>query len=645
MIIPYNVDRTTRRVPRFTYGLIGINTVIFLITIFISNLNLPTDKVDGERLIKEFLAQQSAGANGATAIESMDDESDGEAPGAPGVPAAPQTLGAQSYGLSSIDEGYNKLYRFRSEDLTSRWAKQQFHRALHPQKRIKAGFSSQSGGDSNAVETPEPPTQAQLDKLQAAIEKAKRDAEQYQAMEDAFHKADSADSYKRFWQIAHAYDSIVAEPHYSVLNIFAYRASQPSILGLLGSMFLHGGFMHLIGNMLFLWVFGRALEDTLGPAIYVGAYFLCGLAATLMYHVMMLQFTPHSAGIPSMGASGAIAGVLGLFALRFYRTPVRMLYVLPNVLVVVLIVAAIAAGIGGFVMGIPGAIGAFVAVWVCFVLYARQWAWGTFKAASMWAIGGWLLLFNLIPGIMALTRNEKAGGTAYWAHIGGFAFGMLYALLIGSKDEGALEYALEDAQKEYEMGSMELAITRAENVLAREPENAAAYEVLAKAYDQRGNEEGALDNYEIAIQKYLATGARGAAAAAYMHALKKNPGFILQPSVQFALSNEMAKNADYKEAADNLAKIPFTFPDAPEGEIALLRAAQIYVEQLNELDMATYLLNTLVDRYPDTQWMVQVQRILKIADYKSRPDEPAAPVEAPRAPSNRTQAQAPPVKK
>jgi membrane associated rhomboid family serine protease/outer membrane protein assembly factor BamD (BamD/ComL family) len=362
----------------------------------------------------------------------------------------------------------------------------------------------------------------------------------------------------------------------------------------------------------------------------------------------MMMFTPASASLPSLGASGAIAGVLGLFALRFYRTPVRIFYVLPNILIAVALVGIVIGAIGGFILGLPGFLVGFFGTWVAFFIYARAWAWGTRKVASAWAIGAWLLLGNLLPGILALTHDEKAGGTAYWAHIGGFGFGMLYALLIGSKGEGALEYALEDAHKAYDLGQMETAIERATNVLSREPNNAGAYEVMAKAHDQRGQENMALDNYEIAITKHFQAGEREAAVNTYLHSLSRNPGFIMEPKIQMALGSQMARMALYQESAENLAKIPFTFPESPEGELALLRSAQVYLEQLNEPDMASHLLHTMLERYPDTQWLQQVERNLRMAQFQLNPPEEVAAPE-PEVPAEqvntRVQAQLPQIKR
>ena len=141
-------------------------------------------------------------------------------------------------------------------------------------------------------------------------------------------------------------------------------------LTLLTSMFMHGSLMHLFGNMLYLWIFGDNLEDRLGHVRYLIFYLLCGLIASLSHVV-----TNTDSFIPSLGASGAISGVLGGYLLLFPRR---------RVLVIML----------RMVTHVP----AYV------------------------ALGIWIL-FQLLEGYM--NRGAEGGGVAYAAHIGGFLAGLI----------------------------------------------------------------------------------------------------------------------------------------------------------------------------------------------------------------------------
>ncbi len=139
------------------------------------------------------------------------------------------------------------------------------------------------------------------------------------------------------------------------------------------SMFMHGGWMHLIGNMWFLWVFGNNVEDVMGRVRFVAFYLLCGLAAA----AAQVLSNPASA-IPMVGASGAIGGVMGAYAIQFPRVRVQTLLIL------------------GF-----------------FVRMIDVPAWGM--------LGYWFAL-QILLGLPTL--GNEVGGVAFWAHAGGFLAGV-----------------------------------------------------------------------------------------------------------------------------------------------------------------------------------------------------------------------------
>src|SRR5438132_8830075 len=167
---------------------------------------------------------------------------------------------------------------------------------------------------------------------------------------------------------------------------FWYAPIHPlNITTMFVSMFLHGGWLHLGGNMLYLWVFGDNVEDRLGHGRYLFFYLACGLIATVA-HAMM---NPTSR-VPSIGASGAIAGVLGAYIVLFPKQRVTTLIPI-FIFVTVREVPAI------FLLGF----------WIVMQLF--------FGAASM---GGDL---------------QRSGGVAYFAHIGGFVAGMILIMLLGGR--------------------------------------------------------------------------------------------------------------------------------------------------------------------------------------------------------------------
>jgi membrane associated rhomboid family serine protease len=156
----------------------------------------------------------------------------------------------------------------------------------------------------------------------------------------------------------------------------------PLWIQLLTSMFLHGGWLHLISNMAYLRVFGDDIEDALGKPLYILFYLGTGIAASLT-HIFL---SGPASTIPSVGASGAIAGVLGAYLVWF---PKRQIHVL-----------------------VPG-------------MY-----FGTGRVSALVMLGFWFVL-QFLSGLGALTGGTaETGGVAVWAHIGGFVAGVLVALLL-----------------------------------------------------------------------------------------------------------------------------------------------------------------------------------------------------------------------
>jgi membrane associated rhomboid family serine protease len=153
-------------------------------------------------------------------------------------------------------------------------------------------------------------------------------------------------------------------------------------------MFMHAGWLHLGGNMLYLWIFGDNVEDEFGPVKFLIFYLVCGVAATLAQYYV----SPHSR-IPNVGASGAIAGTLGAYLLMFPHARVRVL--LYNQIV---------------------------------------------SMPAVLVLGFWIVL-QVLSGagaLFATAQSEDVGGVAYMAHVGGFVAGVLLTFLF--RGRGPSEY-------------------------------------------------------------------------------------------------------------------------------------------------------------------------------------------------------------
>jgi membrane associated rhomboid family serine protease len=164
---------------------------------------------------------------------------------------------------------------------------------------------------------------------------------------------------------------------YSVDQIAAYFTLGQQLFSMISFMFLHGGFLHLIGNVWFLYIFGDNVEDRLGHLRYIGFYLLCGLASGISHLLLNLN-----SNIPTIGASGAIAGVMGAYFILHPRS--KILTLIPIIIIPWLI-----------------------------------------EIPAFFFLGFWFVL----QFINAAASHGDVSGIAWWAHIGGFVFGIIFLKL------------------------------------------------------------------------------------------------------------------------------------------------------------------------------------------------------------------------
>lgn len=160
---------------------------------------------------------------------------------------------------------------------------------------------------------------------------------------------------------------------------------------MLSSMFLHGGWAHFLGNMLYLWIFGDNVEDRFGHLRYLFFYLMCGTAAALLQ-----VFFSAGSRIPMVGASGAIAGVLGAYIVMFPHS--RVLTIVPIFIIVQFI-----------------------------------------EVPALLLLGLWFVL-QLLNGVGSLAQTADVGGVAFWAHAGGFVVGMIAVFFFRRPERQRVEW-------------------------------------------------------------------------------------------------------------------------------------------------------------------------------------------------------------
>ena len=185
----------------------------------------------------------------------------------------------------------------------------------------------------------------------------------------------AGEAFVKTWALTPSHIKLALEGHrYTPLQAF---------LPLFTCMFLHGGWLHIIGNMWFLWIFGANVEDRMGPVAYLLFYLVCGIGSSIAQ--TLFSWGSH---IPSLGASGAISGVLGAYIVFFPSSQISTLITL-------------------------------------FILWFRA------RIPALVFIGLWFAM-QFLSGIGSLgTSGASAlGGVAWWAHVGGFLLGMLIAFVM-----------------------------------------------------------------------------------------------------------------------------------------------------------------------------------------------------------------------
>lgn len=354
----------------------------------------------------------------------------------------------------------------------------------------------------------------------------------------------------------------------------------PHFFALLTGLFLHISPAHLIGNMVFLWVFGPHVEEALGREAFLALYLGGGIAASLL-HMSIVLLRGQETSAPLVGASGAISAILAPFAVRFHRANIRLF-------------------------------------WIPASLFFREW--GQLEVPALSGLGLWLL-WNVVGGLSFLWLSEMqktaywwlplASNTAYWAHIGGFVFGLVAAELTGLLRDGRQDYLLQDARSAAARGreALDLALRKYRAFLDRDPDNAPVRAEMARLLaahagtDAREMEEARLEaGLEMlgAIRAFLKGDETPQAArcAGEARALGLSPP--LTPRERLRLAGAAEGAGDVETAISLLRKLTEETPDAGEDEMARLKLGQLLLGR--EPLEAKRWLSSLLQKYPQSEW-------------------------------------------
>jgi membrane associated rhomboid family serine protease len=370
----------------------------------------------------------------------------------------------------------------------------------------------------------------------------------------------------------------------SILGKYAFVPAHPTAMSYLTANFLHGGWLHLIGNMWFLWLAGGILEDTWGRMIFPAFYLIAG-ALALQVHALV------NAGslTPTIGASGAVAGLMGAFLVRFPTTKIEM-------------------------------------GWLLMYRFYR------FKAAAYWLLPLWLL--------MEIFYGSLLGGfssVAHWAHIGGFVFGGLIAM--GVRASGLEQMAeeriqekiswvshplLAEASEQVEKGQLDAAASNLQKLLQEKPDSIDAYRMLQHIHWRKSD----LPAHRDALQKLLALELKAndaeGAWQTYQN-LKNAGGEKLSASVWLDLCRQLETQPDLERAAGEYKELIQAYATEKQGLLAQMAAGRIYLKRLNRpSDALRFYEAAEASPVPHPDWQATIDR--GIADAKKALQPQTAPV-------------------
>ncbi len=363
-----------------------------------------------------------------------------------------------------------------------------------------------------------------------------------------------------------------------VLYRFGFKPAQFNFLHLFSSLFLHAGIFHLLFNMLFLWLVGVNIEDWWGRPLFAALFIIGGIFATLFFTVFNRNTTVYL-----VGASGAISAVMGAFAVRFYRTKIRIFWFL--------------------------------------LIFIRPF-WGTFRVYAWIALGFWFAE-QLFYTLLFASANT---GVAFSAHVGGFLFGlaagfsMKYLKLeekyLSEKIEKQIETVdlhpkMRDAFLKRDAGDNDAAIRLLREVLAEDPQNDDARLELTRCLLAAGRESEAGREYETMIVALYDQGKKNEVYAAFLEVYEKQLERFFSAKMQFKMASLLLSIKEYRKAVELFSMIAKCHPSDRLAPIGLLKAAKVFSEELDKHAMAKGALEFLLLKYPEHPSAIEAKSLLR----------------------------------
>ena len=351
------------------------------------------------------------------------------------------------------------------------------------------------------------------------------------------------------------------------------------------AVFLHLGWLHLLGNLVYFHVFGPALESRLGGPRFLVYLLMMGVAGNTVHGVVAAMGWLGQGGLGVLGASGAIAGLLALSLVRFYDARVQ------------------------------------VGWWVFAPLGGQNRA-GRSEVPVAVAVGAWLLL----QVVQAVVASETGSTTSFGAHFGGFAMGLLLGLAMGQFREARAESRAAAARRYQRRGQVHAAVGAWLEYLALLPGDEEARLELARARALAGQHAAAGADYRWVFNRLVGRGDVPGALAVHRE-VERGPGaLVFRPDELARVAYYREKTGDERGALDAYESLFWSYPDHPEGHRALVRVIVLLHGKLADPARSRRFLAEAAHRLPRGGWRSFLEREFSLAPAPhAGPAAPPAP--------------------
>jgi len=355
----------------------------------------------------------------------------------------------------------------------------------------------------------------------------------------------------------------VTDPELSPAHIYGLIPSHLRIGKMVTANFIHLGLVHLVVNMGLLYLFGRDVERAMGKLEYCIFYIGACFAASILHIAIVFATLPQNyADMPVVGASGSVAGVVAIYAVRYHRKVLNF-----------------------FGLELP----------------------------ALFVILCWLIT-QLMLGILGLYRDNILGlglkEVSYWSHLGGFTFGIIAALATNMALQGEREHLISEANRHYDNGNILEATQRYESLLKYDPDNAFAHAELGRLWAILEEEDQSLPYYQMAIELYISQGEEGEALARADEMKRFWPNAIVAAPNRFRFACYLEETGRTEQAIRAFRKLAEEEPGSVEAQMALLKIGQFQLSFQHDPKSAATTLSSFLERYPNSEWRKFAEDVL-----------------------------------